>query len=86
MNYRFISFSFNVASNCRLTKEIWQEVKTGNYYIDEIHDVLIDPGFTDIHKNYYKEHLSSDAKKISLFEKILGVIEYKGSRWDFICK
>jgi hypothetical protein len=83
MSYKFIAFSSNVSPVYSSVMYIWQEVKSGDYYIDcpVNGDMLLHPGVTDTNKSYYKEQLSSYAKKITQYEKLSGVIELDGSRW-----
>lgn len=81
MTYKFISFSFNVSPFYSRTREIWQDIKTGDYYIDDpAGNIMLHPGVTDMKKDYYKERLSQYAKKITQEEISSGIID---GAWKF---
>jgi hypothetical protein len=70
MKYKYISDSFNVLPYFSVIYSIWQDTTTYDYYID--------------YYNYRNdvECLSPDAKKITVYEKMTGIINYNGSQWN----
>jgi hypothetical protein len=64
---------------------IWQNTKTGEYYIDVDNGTipLTQGTIGNMFNTYYAETLSDDAQMITQYEMVSNVINYKGSQWRF---
>lgn len=91
MKYEYVKDLFNVNPIFSSTIRLWKHLSSNTYYVSydfkEIIEPLIDNSYMLLSENYesktspYRSYLSQNAKQLTAYDFLNGVVEYNKSYW-----